>query len=71
MTKQEIGDDCVWDHCSSIATCPCCRKDIEIELLTAALQAILDVPAAWGDEAYEMEELAEAALKTYKEGDND
>lgn len=35
MSKYEKGDDCMWSHCSTIATCPCCRKDDEIERLTA------------------------------------
>ena len=35
MSDYETGDDCIWDHCSTIATCPCCRKDAEIERLKA------------------------------------
>lgn len=34
-----------------------------IEQLEAALRAILAVPADWGNESYEMEEIARAALE--------
>ncbi len=40
----------------------------EIERLRAALRAILAVPADWGNESYEMEELARAALAQEKQG---
>jgi hypothetical protein len=37
VSDYTTGDDCIWPHCSTIATCPCCRKDAEIERLEAEI----------------------------------
>lgn len=37
MSKR-IYSDCMWDHCSDIARCPCCEKDDRITELQAKLK---------------------------------
>ena len=49
MSKYKVGDDCMWDHCSSIATCPCCEKDMKIAELEADNERLIEIVR----EAYE------------------